>query len=115
VSPEFITTALPYLLALTIVIGFLAALTVGIGLGLSFIFLQSMMSSLKKFHINMDQAQEAFEKLHVSTQEQVQNQLRMSEVYKRRRKEQLAEHEAEAERKAPAYPSFTQDWRADRA
>lgn len=101
---------LPYLLWFAIAIGFLAALTVGLGLAMSLVYLQAMTSTLKKFNANMDEAHANFAKLNASTQQQLIAQTRAAEIWRRTRKEQLDEQETEhANGKTP---SFTQDWRA---
>lgn len=112
-TPELLAAnVLPYVVWFAIVIGFLAAVTVGLAFGLALIFLQSMMSSQKKFNANMDETHAAFAKLHAATEAKLLSQVRMSEAWHRTRQEDLKEEDAEARGNSQSYPKFTQDWRA---
>lgn len=108
-SLQVAANALPTLMWFTVIIGFLASLTVGLGMAMSLFYLHAMMSSLTKFNTNQDRALAGFEKLNESTKAQLLTQARSAEVWHRTRKEQIEEEEQPAERK---FPTFKQDWRA---
>lgn len=101
---------LPYFVWFAVLIGFLAAVTVGVGMGLILITLQSVMNGMKKFNTNLDFTQDAFEKLQKSMQQQLLSQVRVSEAWHRQRKEQLEEEEEQGGKKEP--PPWRKDWSA---
>jgi hypothetical protein len=106
---EFPATFLPYVVVFCLAVAFLATIAVGLCMGLALIFLQGTVSSLKKFNAAMDTAHAQFEQLNKSTREQLINQSRMAESWRRDRTKQL-EEEDERQRHTP--PSeYTQDWR----
>ena len=110
---EAFAGVLPYLIGFSLLIGFLATVMVGLGLAMSLIYLQAMTSTLKKFNLQMDQAQAAFAQQIVTVEKQNQERARMSEAWTRQRKEQFEDVDtAKTGAGAPFNRSYTQDWRA---
>ena len=109
-SLQVASNALPTLMWFTIIIGFLASLTVGLGMAMSLFYLHAMMSSLTKFNANQDRALAGFEQLNEATKAQLLTQTRMSEVWHRKRKEQIEEQE-QPDKSERIFPSYSQDWK----
>mgnify|MGYP001564356300 CR=1 FL=1 len=109
-SLQVAANALPMLMWFTVIIGFLASLTVGLGMAMSLFYLHAMMSSLSKFNQNQDRALEGFEKLNESTKAQLLGQARLSEAWHRARKEQV-EEEDQPGNSERTFPTYTQDWK----